>query len=116
MNNQHEKEFFSIFQESFNELYTLRSLITVIRCLCEDKEFKGEYYGLEKNEIQKLSAERNDYINLLYILVDKTANIINLNLELERQIAKELYENTNDCRRHITTECTANQSSETESC
>ena len=75
-----------LFQTTFGELYTINTLINVTINLCKEYEFKGEYYGCTRNVISRLSAERNDYINMLEILNDKVNTLIENCLKIEKEI------------------------------
>ncbi len=76
----------SFYQETFNELYKIDSLIKVTRTNCESIEFSGQYYGIPNESISMLSAERNNYINILTILSERVSNIINRGVLLENEI------------------------------
>ena len=67
-----------------SELYTLESIIELIKDTCLEKELSLKYYGLKNCELLKLSTERSHYINLLSICLDKINNLkkVNENLEL----------------------------------
>ena len=76
----------SFHQETFNELYKMDSLVQITRRTCESIEFSGQYYGVPKETIALLSAERNNLINMLEILSDQISNIINIGLLMEDEI------------------------------
>ena len=85
------------YQKAFNELYMVDTLIKMTKNFCEEREYKGQYYGISKDSIEALSSERNDYINMLSIASDKVSNIMNLNLLMESEMS--LQENSDDCGR-----------------
>ena len=81
------------YQEVFSEIYKIDSLISMVKKMCEEREFKSEYYNLSKSKAEKLSIERNDYINVLTIVSDRISNVIRLNLQMETEMS--LKQNTN---------------------
>ena len=91
-------------EEIFNELYNAGVLLNATKCCCQDREFRGEYYGVPQNFIINISNERNEYLSLLTLLSDKI-NLINM---LSNSIEKELtlHHDTDYCSRKITAECT----------
>ncbi len=92
-----QSDILSFYQEAFNELYIVNTLINMVKTNCQEKEFKGEYYGLVKQSAKKLSDERNDYINILSLLSDKISNIQNIHLSIEKEYS--LQQNSDYCRR-----------------
>lgn len=85
-------------QQSFDELYMFETLIGVLKKSCESREFGGQYYGISSREGAKLlSAERNEYLNILTLLSDRVANLKKINLNLENDIC--LQKNPDDCCR-----------------
>lgn len=71
------------YEQAFNELYILNSLINTTKLLCEDREFRGKYYDISSEKAKMLSEERNEYINMLSVLSDKMNYIIKLYLSME---------------------------------
>lgn len=86
---------YTCYQESFNKLYMINTLINMVRKMCEEREFKGEYYNISKKSAAKLSEERNDYINVLSIVCDSIADVLNLKLKMETEMG--LKHNSNNC-------------------
>lgn len=85
-------------QQSFDELYMFETLISVLKKSCEAREFGGQYYGISSKEDAKLlSAERNEYLNIITLLSDRVANLKKINLNLENDIC--LQKNSNNCCR-----------------
>lgn len=85
----------------FNQLYSLESVLQFTRSVCQEKEFSSTYYDLSQKYKYFLSEERNHYINMLNIALDRVSEIKEINVDLEREIS-ELQQNTNNCGRHIT--------------
>ncbi len=86
-----------INEELFGEIYVLNSAVNMVRNSCFEKENKSIYYGLVNDGVQKISNERNDYINMLTVAADKISNVISLNLAMEKELS--LYQDSNDCSR-----------------
>lgn len=84
------------FDATFNELFALKSIIKLTREICLDKEINSSYYNLSAEYKKSLSEERNNYINMLSIALDKVANIENISETIEKEIPS-LQKNTNDC-------------------
>ena len=80
-------------QKYFDELYIVDTLIKMLQRTCEDREFKGQYYGTSTEIINSISAERNEYLSLLELILDKISLLKNLNLKMENIIT--LQENAN---------------------
>lgn len=76
----------SFYQETFNELYKIDSLVQVTRTNCENIEFSGQYYGASREICTHLSAERNNYINVLTILSERITEIIDKSVLFENEI------------------------------
>ena len=86
-------EALSCNDEVLNELFSTKALVNVTKNCCQEREFKGEYYGIPQHFIPKISDERNEYISLLTLISDKLKYIHKLNLNMEEKLS--LYENTN---------------------
>ena len=95
------------FEQAFNELCIVKSLINILKLSCEDKEFRCKYYDIAKNKAILLSEERNEYINILSVASEKISRIIKLYLQMEKD--KTLEQNPDYSSRKITTERTANE-------
>ena len=74
-------------EELFNEVYSANVLLNATICCCQEKEFRGEYYGIPQNFTQKISNERNEYLSLLTILSDKIKHIYKLNNLVEQELS-----------------------------
>lgn len=76
----------SCHNELFDEFHHTNALIYATLSSCQEREFKGEYYGIPPQFISMISNERNEYISLLTIATDKLKYINKLNLNMEREI------------------------------
>ncbi len=101
MGKNHSTNLVSCHEKLFSEIYTINTIVQMTKKTCEEYEFSGEYYGLPAEEVYLLSAERNNYINMLNILSERISNIININLILENEIT--LQQNSNNGCRQVTT-------------
>ena len=88
-------------EEMCDEMYNVEVLINATKCCCQEREFRGEYYGIPERFIQKISNERNEYLSLLAILSDKVRHVIKLNQCVEQELT--LHQYSDNCSRHITT-------------
>ena len=86
MSKKYGNQLLTFYNETFNELYKIATLVQLTRTNCENIEFSGQYYGVPKETIALLSAERNNLINMLEILSDQISNIINIGLLMEDEI------------------------------
>ncbi len=82
-------------QQAFDELYIIDSIVKMTKNSCLEYEFNGQYYGASCESSKKLSAERNNYINMLTLLSERISNIIHLNGLIENEFL--LQDNSNDC-------------------
>ena len=82
-------------QQAFDELYIVDSIVKMTKNSCLEHEFNGEYYGASCESSKKLSAERNNYINMRTLLSERISNIIHLNGLIENEFL--LQDNSNDC-------------------
>ena len=86
MNSILQKKMLEHCNQVFDELYTINSLINMIKTSCEEKEFKSKYYNVSLETAKKLSKERNEYINILYILSEKVEYLISQHLLIEKDL------------------------------
>ena len=70
-----------------DELYNAGVLINATKCCCQEREFRGEYYGIPDIYTDKISNERNEYLSLLSLLSDKINHINKLNLRLCKEVS-----------------------------
>ena len=64
-------------------------MVNMLKSSCENKEYSGNYFGMDFEGIKKLSAERNDYINMLTLISDRLSVLININLSLEKELSHQ---------------------------
>lgn len=89
-------------ENSINELFTLESVIKLTKDACLEREFDSIYYGVSDDKKSKLSEERNHYINMLTIALDKLSNLKEIILIVENETCK-LKQDSNNRSRQITT-------------
>ena len=70
----------------YDELFTLESVIKLTKEVCLKKEFTAIYYELTENNKIALSEERNHYINLLSIALDKVERLKGINSSIEQEV------------------------------
>ena len=71
--------------KTFDLLFSLESIIKLTHEVCSQKELNSNYYNLLTNDSYLLSEERNHYINLLSIALDKISYLKEINSNLERE-------------------------------
>lgn len=81
-----------INETMINELFSVESLVQTTLESCLRKECDSQYYE-GSNISSKISAERNNYINMLEIALEKIKHIQQLNNNIEDMIIKS----TNNC-------------------
>lgn len=77
-------------EKYFDELFILESVIKLTKDACLEKEFGANYYEISKKNKKALSEERNHYINLLTIALDKVENLKSININMETEIGVTL--------------------------
>ncbi len=88
MKNLETQRLMSCFDNTIEILYSLESIIKVTQETCRDKEFCSVYYNLQNNEKITLSQERNHYINLLSLALDKVSTLREVSDILEKELFK----------------------------
>lgn len=73
-------------EHSFDKLFSLESIIQTTKDACMERESSSKYYGLSSKNKFTLSEERNHYINMLTMALDKVAELKSINNELENEI------------------------------
>ena len=86
MYSSNPKSLLSYSEKLYDEMYSLDVLINATKCCCQEKEFCGEYYGIPKNFIHKISNERNEYLSLLAVISEKVKHVIKLNKIIEKEL------------------------------
>ena len=76
----------SCCDNSFNELFCLESIIKLTKNACQEKELSANYYNLSGRHKLPLSEERNHYINMLALALDKVNSLKQLNCDIENKI------------------------------
>ena len=96
MDNIQAQKVLSNFDDTFELLFSLESIIKIVHESCLDKEVYSKHYNLTSKEKLDLSIERNNYINLLTIALDKISNLKRKNLILEESLSN-LKQDSNNC-------------------
>ncbi len=99
--NHNSGKLMKFCDQVFCELYVLDTLVKLTKEACEDREYSGQYYGIPDEKINKLSMERNNYINMLTLLSEKIASVMDINLRIEKELSLE--QNPDNCSRQVTT-------------
>lgn len=99
--NHNSNKLMNFCNQVFCELYVLDTLVKMTKEACEDREYNGQYYGIPVEKINKLSVERNNYINMLTLLSEKINRVMNINLQIEEELTLE--QNPDNCSRQVTT-------------
>ena len=73
-------------EEVIDEVYSADVLLNATICCCQEKEFRGEYYGIPEVFVKKISNERNEYLSLMTLLSDKIRYIGTLHEHIEREL------------------------------
>ena len=73
-------------EDSINQLLCLESIIKTTKASCLELEISAKYYNLPPKDKFTLSAERNHYINMLDVALDKLNCVLELNTTIENQI------------------------------
>lgn len=107
MSNNSINNLLGCSEQVFDELYAADTIVSITKNSCMEREFSGQYYGTSGKESKKLSEERNNYINMLTILSEKISNLKRLTLSIEKEIL--LQKNSDNSRRKITAQCSANK-------
>ncbi len=95
MDRRHNDRLLYFYNEAFAELYVINTIVQMTKKSCEDTEFSGQYYGIPEENTAKLSAERNNYINMLTLVTERISNVMQLKLSMEKEFT--LQENADNC-------------------
>ena len=80
------KKILSCFQTTFDELFLLESIIKLTKESWLDREVSSQYYNLPEEKKRHLSEERNNYINMLSIALDRVKNLKDINTIIEEEL------------------------------
>ena len=69
------KKVLSNFENVFELLESLETILKMTYHICLEKEIMSIYYDLEQDDLLKLSQESNDNINMLQIAIDKVKKL-----------------------------------------
>lgn len=72
--------------KSFNKLYLLESILRLTKDVCQEKEFLSIYYNLPQKDKYVLSEERNHYINMLDLALDRVSDLKEINYKIENEL------------------------------
>ena len=75
-----------VCENTFDEITIISTLISSIQELCLNLEMNSQYYEDSENYVHKLSEERNKYINLSSMALQRLKKIETLNAELESKL------------------------------
>ena len=81
------QELLSCFENTFDILFSLETIIKLTQHNCLDKEISSIYYNLNAEEKITLSEERNQYINMLNLAIDKVSNLKEISLYIEEKLS-----------------------------
>ena len=81
-----KNEVIGCLEAGFSEIFSLKSIIKITREACLEKEMNSSYYNLSQENKKYLSEERNHYINMLSIALDKVTELENINESIEREL------------------------------
>jgi hypothetical protein len=85
MSNDRHNILMSNFDIIFEKIFTLETVIKLTLSSCKEKEIKAEYYNITFNNIINLSEERNNYINMLTIALEKLEEIKTISSGFENE-------------------------------
>jgi len=86
MSSNQNKSLLLCFEDSIDELFSLESIIKLTQESCLDREEDSVYYSLNSDEKVFLSEERNHYINMLTLALDKVNKLKKLSSLIEKEL------------------------------
>lgn len=86
MDNMPNELLCNYVDESFETLATLETILELTLKSCFLKENDAIYYDLSDNLKLELSKERNQYMNLISVALEKVEHIKNINIALENRL------------------------------
>ena len=78
--------FISSLEDLIELILIIENLIKITKELCLNKEMLSIYYDLDKEKSNRISEERNSYINTLNIAIEKIAQVKIINEKLEENL------------------------------
>lgn len=75
-------------ENSFEELFAIESIIKLTKEACLEREFASIYYDVPDRNKSVLSEERNHYINMLTIALDKLSLLKDIILVVEDETSR----------------------------
>ena len=86
MSSNQNKNLLVCFEDSIDELFSLESIIKLTQESCLVREEDSIYYSLDSDEKIFLSEERNHYINMLTLALDKVNKLKKLSNSIEKEL------------------------------
>ncbi len=86
MKDSCKQKVLSSLDDIFNLLYSVESIIKMTHKVCLNKEIQAIYYDLPQPNTLILSEERNHYINMLDLAIDKLNTLKELNCFVEKEL------------------------------
>lgn len=87
MSSNRSKNLILCVEDSIDELLSLESIIKLTQEACLDREEDSIYYNLTSDEKFYLSEERNLYINMLTIALDKVYKLKKMSSLIEKELS-----------------------------
>jgi len=87
MNNFQMQKVMSNFDDMFELIFSLESIIKMTQNVCRNKEVASVYYNLPLKQKYTLSEERNHYINMLSLALNQISSLKEANTNLEKELA-----------------------------
>ena len=85
--SENNKTMMRCCESIYDQLFHLESIIKITKNACLDKEFQAVYYNLSSKAKYTLSEERNNYINMLTIALDKISELKAINDNIENELS-----------------------------
>lgn len=91
-------DIFAYFEKMFEELFVLESVVKFTKEACLEREINSEYYSLALADKAGLSEERNHYINMLSIALEKVNSLKTINSSIEKGLIDLKQNSDYSCR------------------
>lgn len=85
-------------QVCYDNLSCLESIIKMTKDVCLEHESSSVYYDLKAKDKFRLSEERNHYINMMTMALDRVSVLKNLNDDIEGENYNILLQKNSDNR------------------